>query len=149
MGIWRKAPDGLVPVRLGAGPGNGAAGGAARRNKFRAIPTVAADGRRFASKAEAYRYEQLLLLQRAGLIEALVCQPVFRLPVNGTDLKVGIQTARYTADFAYTDAATRERVIEDVKGMMTPDARLRIALAEHVHGFKVRIVKVSTPKKRR
>jgi hypothetical protein len=55
------------------------------------------DGFVFESKAEAHRYSELILAERAGEIFNLALQPVFPLIVNGK--KVG----KYIADFQYTD----------------------------------------------
>lgn len=79
------------------------------RTKYRAIPTVI-DGVRFASKREARRYQNLRLLERAGVIRDLELQPVFPLVVNG------VKVATYSADFRYTDSQTGEVITEDCKG---------------------------------
>lgn len=81
-------------------------------NKYHAVPTVI-DGIRFASKAEAKRYQFLALLQRAGNIRDLELQPRYPLHVNGWKL------GEYRADFRYVmkDGTT---VVEDVKGVLTP-----------------------------
>lgn len=82
------------------------------RSKYHAVPTVI-DGIRFASKAEARRYQELLVLQRAGEIRELELQPRYRLHVNGWKL------GEYRADFRYR-TRDGETVVEDVKGMLTP-----------------------------
>lgn len=83
-----------------------------KRHKYHAIPTEV-DGVRFSSKAEARRYQDLLLLQRAGEISNLELQPKYRLHVNGW--KIG----EYRGDFRYRTKAG-EVVTEDVKGVKTP-----------------------------
>jgi hypothetical protein len=118
-----------------------------RGNKFGAVRTRV-DGRTFASKAEAGRYGELQLLAKAGLIADLECQPAWTFEINGRLLKIGARAVRYTADFAFTDRATGERVVEDVKGRITNDAQLRIALMEAIHGITVRLVgKTNTRRK--
>ncbi len=99
------------------------------QNKFKAKPTVV-DGIRFASKAEARRYGNLKLLERAGKIEGLKLQPKF--PLTGVN---GGSIGRYTADFEYTElgdnCAPLGRVVEDVKSTATAKGeayRLRIRL---------------------
>jgi hypothetical protein len=87
-------------------------------SKYRAIKTEV-DGIVFASKKEATRYGELRLLQRAGKIEGLTCQPKYELIVNGK--KVG----RYTADFSYFDRDIRKMVAEEVKGYRVRDYALR------------------------
>lgn len=105
-----------------------------RRNKYGAKPTIV-DGHRFASKAEAARYGELKLMQKAGRIMGLDLQPRFPLVVKGVSL------GRYTADFAYIDcAAGRVAVVEDVKGHDTREGKLRRRLAEALHGITVTII---------
>lgn len=84
-----------------------------RGNKFRNIPTVA-NGIRFASKAEAKRYHELLLLEKAGEIVGLELQKRYQL--NASD---GSKVAVYVADFDYIDKRTNTRVTEDVKSPAT------------------------------
>lgn len=85
---------------------------AAKANKYKAEPTYA-DGIRFASKAEARRYGELKLLEKAGTISSLTLQPRYELPGG----------IRYVGDFAYTENG--QAVCEDVKGMETPVFRLK------------------------
>lgn len=79
---------------------------------------VELDGHQFASKAEADRYAQLKWLERARDIKALSVHPVFFLVVNG------VTVGKFTADFMYHEGG--RKVVEDVKGMITPDASLRM-----------------------
>ena len=65
--------------------------------------------RSFDSRAEARRFDQLMLMQRAGVIHALRCQPKWLLVIKGE------QVGSYTADFEYRDRDGR-LVVEDVKG---------------------------------
>jgi len=124
---------------LRAGGGTAVAGGQpAGRSKFGAVRAAAADGKVFASKAERDRYHLLLTEQQAGRITDLQLQPAWRFPINGAELRVGTRPARYTADFAYRRDGIL--VVEDVKGMMTPDAALRIGLMRAVHGITVSII---------
>jgi len=89
--------------------------------KYSAIPTFI-DGIRFASKAEARRYSELKILERAEKITHLELQPKFTCIVNGT------KVCTYIADFAYFTDKTR--VIEDVKGVKTPVYKLKKKLVE-------------------
>lgn len=92
-----------------------------RANKFGAIKTVV-DGITFASKAEARRYSQLKLLERAGEIADLETQPEFLFIVNGTPVKIRSagfpngRQAKFRADFRYWDTRNNQTVVEDVKG---------------------------------
>lgn len=71
------------------------------------------DGYIFDSKKEAARYQELVLLQLAGVIADLELQPKYDLLVNG--VKIGT----YMADFRYKDIATDETIVEDAKGVRT------------------------------
>ncbi len=79
-----------------------------RRGKFNNRKTVI-DGFTFDSAKEARRYQELTLLEKAGEVEAFVCQPVYELTVNGS--RVG----RMTLDFEVI-WANGEITCEDVKG---------------------------------
>lgn len=103
------------------------------KRKYNNVPTVV-DGRRFDSKKEAARYGELKLLQAAGHIADLACQPPFALVVNG--VKVG----KYIADFVYRDCATGERVYEDVKGVRTAVYKLKAKLVLALYGVAIREV---------
>lgn len=101
-----------------------------RLSKYRAIPEVV-DGIRFASKAEARRYRDLKLMERAGEIANLETQPVF--PLN----LLGVKLGKYIADFRYTDLNRRGPqgqkgcvVVEDVKSpaTRTPVFKLKLKL---------------------
>lgn len=77
------------------------------RHKFGAARTER-DGIVFASKLEAARYDQLVLLEKAGDVVGFMRQPVFYLP-GGT---------KYIADYLIFWAGGRVTA-EDVKGMET------------------------------
>ena len=51
-----------------------------RPNKFGAVPTTV-DAIRFASKKESRRYLDLKLMEKAGLIRDLECQPKFPIHI--------------------------------------------------------------------
>jgi len=86
-------------------------------NKFSARKVII-DGYEFASAAEARRYGELKLLQRAGVIKALGVHPVYPLNVRG------VTVGKFTADFAYFDGG--RKIVEDVKGVVTEAASLRM-----------------------
>jgi len=87
-------------------------------HKFHAQPTWV-DGLRFASKGEARRYGELLLLQKAGIIRDLVLQPAYPLHARGHDREWQLVGA-YVADFEYVVCATDLLTTEDFKGVRTP-----------------------------
>lgn len=101
--------------------------------KYRNKP-VHVDGRRFDSRAEAKRWQELKLLSRAGKITALECQPRYPLHVHTPDGPVRV--ADYVGDFEYLEG--NKRVCEDKKSPATrknPVYRLKIkmAVAEYPH----------------
>lgn len=103
-----------------------------RRAKYAAVPTVV-NGFRFASKAEARRFQELLLLGMAGQIRNLELQPRFPLVVDGERIAV------YVGDFRYDEMIygpaydSRRDVVEDVKGMRTPVYILKRKLFQAQH----------------
>ena len=92
----------------------------------------------FDSKKEAARYQDLLLMQKAGLIRNLMWQQVFVI-VPSVVLDGRKRPAiKYKADFTYFDDTRAGRfVVEDVKGFRTPIYRLKRHLMMAVHGFEV------------
>lgn len=91
------------------------------RHKYGAVATTV-DGYRFPSKAEARRYRELTLLEKAGEIEGLELQPRYELTVRG--VKVGT----YVGDFRYRVVKGLNAsltVVEDVKGVRTPVYQLK------------------------
>lgn len=80
----------------------------------------------FDSQKEAGRYQELLWMERAGLIRNIELQPRYDLIVNGK--KCGF----YKADFRYEETATGAIVTEDVKHPMTRTA---------VYALKKKLVK--------
>lgn len=103
-----------------------------RARKYRNAPVVV-DGVRFASKLEARRWQELLLLQRAGQIHDLRRQVRHKLTVGGHEVCV------YVADFDYLDA-TGSPVTEDAKGFPTPEFRLKARLFRALMGRDVVLV---------
>jgi Protein of unknown function (DUF1064) len=73
-------------------------------------------GIQFDSQKEMKRYQDLVLLERAGEIQDLELQPRYDLIVNGH--KLGF----YRGDFRYKDVATDTVVLEDVKSPVTRTA---------------------------
>lgn len=101
--------------------------------KYRNVPTIV-DGIRFDSKAEARRYGDLKLLERAGEIRDLRLQPRYPLTVNG------VKVCEYRADFAYLDR-TGTPITEDVKGVSTKDFIIKAKLFKALLGRDVVLVK--------
>tara|TARA_R100001377_G_scaffold66585_2_gene41854 strand:+ start:3898 stop:4215 length:318 start_codon:yes stop_codon:yes gene_type:complete len=104
-----------------------------RFNKYGNIKTVV-DNIKFDSKAEARRYLELKLLEKAGKISNLELQPRYDIKIGGKYI------AHYKADFRYFTA--KETVVEDVKGVKTPIYRLKKKLVEALYpGVKIIEVK--------
>lgn len=101
--------------------------------KYRAKPTTI-DGIRFASKAEARRYQELKLLERAGEIHNLETHPKYTLSVNNQVI------CTYTADFRYEESG--EAIVEDVKSRptMTQVYRLKKKLMKAIYDIDIKEV---------
>lgn len=89
------------------------------------------DGITFDSAAEAGRYTELKLLERAGKIKDLRLQPKFELiPAFQKNGKKYRKTT-YIADFSYFDNESMKNVVEDVKGVKTQVFALKKKLFEY------------------
>jgi len=111
-------------------------------------------GRSFDSQAERDRGEELALMEKAGAIRNLEFQKTFKLEVNG------ILVATYRADFVYEEvgfkgivfgppARKAEPVVEDVKGWLTPEYKLKKKLMLAVHGIEIQEVYAKPKRGRR
>ena len=109
------------------------------RSKYRAVPTVV-DGIRFASKAEARRWGELKLLQKAKKIGTVSFQWPYDLSVFGIDGNQQI-IGRYVADFCYRTEPDFVMVVEDVKGFRTPLYKWKKKHFEAQYGIKITEVK--------
>ncbi len=120
----------------------------ARRSKFGAIRTTV-DGITFASKAEARRYQELRLLEKAGQVYGLECQPRFWLLAPRTEFKAGeqisvsgatgIKIGEYVADFRYrtSPCLCDSEVVEDVKGVRTALYKWKKKHCEAQYGIEI------------
>ena len=106
-------------------------------SKYNSKKTVV-DGQTFDSKKEANRYQELVLLEKAGVIKNLSRQVKFVLIPSQRDEsgKVIERECSYKADFVYTDGG--ETVVEDVKGYRTKEYIIKRKLMLHVHGIRIR-----------
>lgn len=95
---------------------------APKRSKYSNEKCVV-DGIKFDSRREAARWTQLAAMQKAGEICALERQVVYVLApgvaINGRK----VPPLRYIADFVYERG--EETVIEDVKGVITGEYRIK------------------------
>lgn len=110
-------------------------------------------GEEFDSKREARRYQELVLLQKAGEICDLKRQVKFiliptqyetyeRYGKRGQRLKDGRRLLEkecaYFADFQYRDTRTGKLVVEDAKGVRTDEYKIKRKLMLSVHNIKIR-----------
>lgn len=111
-----------------------------KRHKYGARKVVL-DGITFDSLLEADRWATLRAAEKAGMISNLRRQVTFEL-VPGVKL-LGEDRARppirMVADFVYTQNGVN--IIEDTKGMDTPQARLKRHLMKALKGLDVVVVR--------
>jgi hypothetical protein len=102
---------------------------------------IVIDGEKFDSLAEARRWNELLLLQRAGKISGLLRQVPYELvpAIPRVRNKPGQRAVTYVADFVYIDGpdCVGPLVVEDVKGVRTEVYRLKAKLMRSVHGIEI------------
>ena len=104
------------------------------QSKYRNKPTVV-DGIRFSSKAEAKRWDELRMLEKAGEIRDLTRQVAFPLHVEGSLI------GRYVSDFRYYRDG--QMVVEDVKGGGATQTPLFNWKAKHFraqYGYDITII---------
>ena len=90
------------------------------------------DGITFDSAKEARRYMELKLLERAGEISHLQRQVKFEvIPKCGKE-----RSSTYIADFVYQENGNT--VVEDVKGVKTPEYILKRKLMNWVHDIQIK-----------
>ena len=105
---------------------------------------VQVNGHTFSSKAESKRYQELLILERAGDISDLTLQPKFELApsVKFPGAAKATPALRYFADFSYHNHRG-ELVVEDVKGGPTTEGfRIKKHLMLAIHGIVVQEVRM-------
>ena len=110
------------------------------------------DGIKFDSKRERDRYMVLKDAERRGVISELKCQPKFTLiPAQyheeAKQLKTKVKMVKkcdflaitYTGDFQYVKDG--KVVVEDVKGMGTPEYKLKEKMMAYFHHIIIRRIK--------
>lgn len=100
--------------------------------KYRNVPEIV-DGLRFDSRREARRYQELRLLEAAGMITDLCAdkrQLHYRCVVNSELI------CTYTPDFRYREGGTL--IIEDCKGVRTQVYLLKAKLVHALFGVTIR-----------
>lgn len=113
---------------------------------------ITVNGITFDSRKEARRYNELLMLEKAGLIQDLQMQVKYTLiPAqyetfekygkNGKRLKdykkCVEREVSYIADFVYKVSETGDTIVEDTKGFKTKDYIIKRKLMLWVHGIRI------------
>lgn len=115
---------------------------APKPTKYRSCQTERG-GIRFDSQKEARRYDELLLMLRAGEIRDLRLQPQFTIQESYvTETGERVRAIRYTADFSYIREVSGERIVEDVKSgpTRTKEYLRNRKLIRSIYGIDVREV---------
>ena len=103
------------------------------RNKYRAKKVKDGD-LVFDSRKEYRRWQELLLMEKAGVIKGLRRQVKYellpRVPGKWT------RPVTYIADFVYYEG--KKEIVEDVKGYRTDVYKLKKRLMWVVHGIEIR-----------
>lgn len=108
-------------------------------NKYRNTKVKVGD-KKFDSKAEAHRYIELNLLQRAKKIKDLELQPRFLLQPSFKKNGKTFRKIEYIADFKYEENG--QVIVEDVKGMETKEFKIKRKLFEYKYpDLEIRIIK--------
>ena len=108
---------------------------------------VEVDGEVFDSVKEYRRYCELSLMERAGAITDLERQvkyvllpaqyaPVFDAKTKKCKDKCIERECKYVADFRYKENGAE--VVEDVKGVRTPEYRIKKKLMFYIHGIQIK-----------
>jgi hypothetical protein len=136
--LMTAAAAGAAPRRRGPRFGARPTGQRRTANKFNARKTVV-DGITFDSAKEARRYQQLRLEERAGHISNLALQVPFPIHATRPDGE-RVQVAKYVADFTYDrhyGDGDEEFIVEDAKGVQTPEFKLKKKLVEAEHNIEI------------
>lgn len=95
------------------------------------------DGVTFDSQREAIRWQELRLMERAGMISGLTRQVPFELIPNvKTRTGKTVRGVKYVADFVYRDQHGRQ-VVEDAKGMKTEIYKIKAKLMLWLYGIEI------------
>jgi hypothetical protein len=101
----------------------------------------------FHSKKESKRYQDLLLMEKLGLVRNLQTQVKFVLIPPGKGQWRTERECSYFADFVYDESVRREGkdplcdwqyIVEDVKGYKTTDYIIKRKLLLHLYGISIR-----------
>ena len=99
---------------------------------------VVVDGIKFDSKWESQRYLYIKSLELAGTVKDLELQPKYALAINGHKI------CNYIADFRYQRQDKNGEwyeVVEDAKGVETPEFKLKKKMMKAIHGIEIYLSK--------
>ena len=98
---------------------------------------ITVDGETFDSKKEYRRYRELKLMERGGLISTLRRQVAFELIKSQYEGSRCVERGvKYMADYCYLEDG--KTVVEDVKGVRTPDYIIKRKLMLERFGIKIK-----------
>ena len=108
-------------------------------NKYNARKTVV-DGIKFDSKMESQMYQQLKVLEKAGVIKNLKLQPEITLQPAFEDY-TGKKTRaiKYRADFSFYDNDLDRFRVVDCKGYKTAVYKLKKKMFDYVHRNEIHL----------
>lgn len=104
-------------------------------SRYKNVNKPVFEGERFDSDKELKRWQELKLLERAGVIRGLKRQVPFPITIAGVEIRVFSKryhkTGRhlvYVADAVYFDVEKGEQIIEDTKGHVNEVYKIKRAL---------------------
>ena len=105
-----------------------------KQNKYH-NKKVIVDDIKFDSKKEARRYNELKLLEKAGIIKNLQRQVKYELQPSFKYNGKTIRAINYIADFVYEKNG--ELIVEDVKGIRTDVYKLKKKLFLYIFNIEI------------
>lgn len=103
------------------------------KNKYGAVQDFCPPcGRWHRSKAEATRAHELFLMEKAKVIRQLQHEPMWVLSKT--------PKITYKADFQYV-TQEGQQVVEDVKGILTRETRVKLAWLKEKYGVDVNLIR--------
>ncbi len=111
--------------------------GTIKTSKYKNKKTVV-DGIEFDSKKEANRYQELLLLQKNGIITDLKRQVPYTLVPAFNLGRKRYRPMSYIADFVYKENG--KEVVEDTKGYRTEVYKIKKKLMAYIYQIEIREV---------
>ena len=111
--------------------------GLLKESKYKNKKTIV-NGIEFDSKKEANRYQELLLMQRAGIITDLKMQVPYTLVPAFNLNKKRYRAMNYVADFVYKE--NDQEIVEDTKGYRTEVYKIKKKLMAYIYQIEIREV---------